>query len=74
MSKDPYELMTEEFERRMRESRENGMTRWEFELRMEQLAWELLELEKKAQELKDGQKEGTFTKDAGTPDGDRPEA
>lgn len=74
MSKDPYELMSEEFDKRMREQGQNGMSQWEFELRMQQLSWELDELERKTQELRNGQKKGTATEDAGTPDGDRPKA
>ena len=67
---DPYEIMSAEFEKRMRESTDNGMPRWEFELRMSQLAWELKELEDKIQELKNGQKKGTDSENAGTADQD----
>lgn len=56
MTKDPWELMVAEFERRLKEAGENGMPHHEFMERMTKLSWEWEELREQEQKLRDENK------------------
>ena len=56
MSKDPWEQMAAEFDRILKETTDEGMTKDEFMLRMTKLSWEWEELREKEQKLRDQNK------------------